>query len=437
MLGRVRITLTLTHVAVVAVVVVALMVSAFFIAQRMIYRNADRELARTAQIARDNSLRSVSISPTNGNNATLRIRPEPSLIFAGTPVDIRRSDLRFFFFDTSGDIILAPGQTAETAPAQSDVAVALTGESKLSSVSVDSISYRVATEPLLINRGRVVGAVQIAQSREVQDQILATLRNVLIAIGGAGLLFAAGTGYLLAGRAMRPVNVAMERQRSFVADAAHELRTPLAIISANAEALEMGDVQLDDEDKELLSGIRAESSYLAALVTKLLDMAKLEASSGTTHQQDVDLAHTLNETCQTMLGVAESKNVRLTWSGTDDPIFVKGDPVLIRLVALSLLDNAIKYNSADGSVELRLTATGDEAKVEISDTGPGIPADHLTRVFDRFYRVDRARSREAGGVGLGLAIAQRATTALRGSLDLKSEPGTGTTATIRLNRSQA
>lgn len=437
MLGRVRITLTLTHVAVVAVVVVALMVSAFFIAQRMIYRNADRELARTAQIARDNSLRSVSISPTNGNNATLRIRPEPSLIFAGTPVDIRRSDLRFFFFDTSGDIILAPGQTAETAPAQGDVAVALTGESKLSSVSVDSISYRVATEPLLINRGRVVGAVQIAQSREVQDQILATLRNVLIAIGGAGLLFAAGTGYLLAGRAMRPVNVAMERQRSFVADAAHELRTPLAIISANAEALEMGDVQLDDQDKELLSGIRAESSYLAALVTKLLDMAKLEASSGTTHQQDVDLAHTLNETCQAMLGVAESKNVRLTWSGTDDPIFVKGDPVLIRLVALSLLDNAIKYNSSDGSVELRLADTGDEANVEISDTGPGIPADDLTRVFDRFYRVDRARSREAGGVGLGLALAQRATTALRGSLDLRSEPGIGTTATIRLNRSQA
>lgn len=436
MLGRVRITLTLTHVAVVAVVVIALMASAFFIAQRMINRNADRELERTAQIARNNSVRSVTISPSNGNSETFRIRPEPSLIFAGTPIDLRRSDLRFYFFDTSGELVLAPGQTAETALAEDDVAVALAGESTLSSVSIDSVSFRVATEPLIINRGTVVGAVQIAQPREVQDQILTTLRNVLIAIGGAGLLFAGGTGYLLAGRAMRPVNLAMDRQRSFVADAAHELRTPLAIISANAEALEMGDVQLDDDDKDLLTGIRTESSYLAALVTKLLDMAKLEAGSAATSEETVDLAHTLDTTCQAMSGIAEAKEVKLTWFGTSDPLIVKGDPVLIRLVTLSLLDNAIKYNRKGGTVEVHLTTSNDEAKVDISDTGPGIPSDHLTRVFDRFYRVDRARSREAGGVGLGLAIAQRATAALRGSLVLNSEVGEGTTATIRLNRSQ-
>ena len=427
MLGRVRLTLTATNVAVVAVVVIALMTSAFFITRGVIYRDADRELERTAQAFRGNPIRSGGIF----GGVESPFRPDSNFSFDGVPPEIRRGGGTIVFFDTEGNRIPSGSQNDEFSPVTEDVASALNGETNIRTISTSSGTYRVITEPVR-SGGLIVGAVQIAQSREVQEQILTTLRNVLLAIGGAGLLFAAGTGYLLAGRAMRPVNVAMERQRSFVADAAHELRTPLSIISANAEALEMSGLAMPDEDRELLTGIRAESSYLAALVTKLLEMARLESSGDRLPEKSVDLAQTLSEACSAMEVVAEPKGVSVTCSGAARPVEINGDPVLLRLVTLSLLDNAIKYNKPGGSVEVRLTTSETEARVEIADTGPGIPPDHLNRVFDRFYRVDKARSRETGGVGLGLAIAQRAIDALRGSLELRSEVGQGTTATIRL-----
>jgi signal transduction histidine kinase len=434
MLGRVRLTLTATNVVVVAIVVIALMASAYFVAARVINRDADTELQRTAQLVRGNATRALSGFAGPG---FFRDRPESAVIFDGAPSSFRGGLAQAVFFNADGQIVGSPEQTTLHDPITDDVAVALTGKSKIRTISTDSGSYRVVTEPILINGGTVIGAVQLSQSRAVQQQILTTLRNVLLAVGGAGLLFAAGSGYLLAGRAMRPVTTAMERQRSFVADAAHELRTPLAIISANAEALEMSAIPMTNEDTELLTGIRAESGYLAALVTKLLEMAKLEYNSARVPEQSVDIARTVDDACGAMRGLAERKGVRLTWPTLAEPVEVNGDPVLARLVTLSLLDNAIKYNNPGGSVDVRLNLSAREARIEISDTGPGIPADHLSRVFDRFYRVDKARSRETGGVGLGLAIAQRAVNVLKGSLELRSEVGRGTTATVRLTRRHA
>jgi signal transduction histidine kinase len=225
----------------------------------------------------------------------------------------------------------------------------------------------------------------------------------------------------------------MERQRSFVADAAHELRTPLAIISANAEALEMASGEMNAEDREMLSGIRTESGYLAQLVAKLLEMARMDADYHKFAAVPVDLAAVLNDACGAVQPLAAQKNIRLTWPSHAEPLEVRGDRVLLRLVVLSLIDNAVKYNRPGGSVRVSLKATGSEARVEIADTGPGIPPENLSRVFDRFYRVDRARSRETGGAGLGLAISRRAVELLKGKLELRSEVGKGTVAIVRLS----
>ncbi len=435
MLGRVRLTMTVTNVAVVAVVVVALLITAFFVAQRVITRNADRELINIAESVQQTAGRSGF--GASGNRGSPFFRP-PGRSDDAVRVDLREFGRRdppveFAVFTPDGETVLAFLELPDNLPLNDDVQRALDGERQISTVDVDGAPLRVVSQPITDREGAVIAVVQVAESRQAQDQIVNTLRNVLIAVGGGGLVFAGVVGYVLTGRSMRPVNIAFERQKAFVADAAHELRTPLAIISANAEALEMDDSSLREADRELLSGIRTESSYLAALVTKLLDMAKLDFEDDRLHGE-VDLARTVTDACAAMSVIAEARGITLEAPTADGPLAIRGDQVLVRLIVLSLLDNAIKYNSENGTVSVELDSTGSTASVRIRDTGPGIPQEHLGRVFDRFYRVDKARSRQTGGAGLGLAIARRAAEVIQGQLDLASKAGSGTVATVRFER---
>jgi signal transduction histidine kinase len=335
----------------------------------------------------------------------------------------------------SGETLLPSEDLPSPLPVESSIRAALDGNQHISTVHGDNGSIRVVSQPIIGSSGDVIAAVQLAESRQAQDQVVATLRNILLAVGGAGLLFAAGAGYMLAGRTMRPVSIAFERQKAFVADAAHEFRTPLAIISANAEALdEIAGDDLAPDDREMLSGIRKESTYMAALITKLLEMAKLDFEAKQAPGSIVNLASVLENACESVAALASAREITLEHSAFSTSAEIHGDGVLVRLIVLSLLDNAVKYSHDGGTVAISLDTSGAMAVVRISDNGPGIPQQHLERVFDRFYRVDKARSRETGGTGLGLAIARRAAEVLKGSLELTSVDGEGTTATVRFQR---
>ncbi|MDA0677398.1 MAG: HAMP domain-containing sensor histidine kinase, partial [Chloroflexi bacterium] len=338
----------------------------------------------------------------------------------------------------SGETLLPSDDLPSPLPVESSIQAALDGNQHISTVHGENGSIRVVSQPIIGLSGDVIAVVQLAESRQAQDQVVATLRNVLLAVGGAGLLFAAGAGYMLAGRTMRPVSVAFERQKAFVADAAHEFRTPLAIISANAEALDdMAGADLAPDDREMLSGIRKESAYMAALITKLLEMAKLDFEAKQMPGSVVNLASVLENACESVAPLAASRGITLERASLSGPTEIHGDGVLVRLIILSLLDNAVKYSHDGGAVAISLDTSGAMAIVRISDNGPGIPQQHLERVFDRFYRVDKARSRQTGGTGLGLAIARRAAEVLKGSLELTSVDGEGTTATIRFQKADA
>jgi signal transduction histidine kinase len=134
---------------------------------------------------------------------------------------------------------------------------------------------------------------------------------------------------------------------------------------------------------------------------------------------------------ETMRPLADVKGVGLLVKA-HEPVCVRGDAARLREVFFNILDNAIKYTPGGGTVEVRVGCSGPEAVVTVQDTGVGIAADHLPRVFDRFYRVDRARSRAEGGTGLGLSIAQTIIAAHGGRIELASTPGQGTTCTVRL-----
>lgn len=224
-----------------------------------------------------------------------------------------------------------------------------------------------------------------------------------------------------------------ERQRRLTADVAHELRTPLANLRGYLEALKDGVVT---PDPELFASLHEEAVLQQRIVDDLQDLALAEAGSLLYHRSQVDLGELL-ETCRTAhQAVAETAGVRLAVSN-DDPGCVNADPDRLRQVLGNLVGNALRATAAGGSVALAARREGAYAIVTVSDTGTGIPREHLPYVFDRFWRADAARGRATGGSGLGLAIARQIVTDHGGTIRVASELGAGTTFTIRLPVAQA
>jgi two-component system heavy metal sensor histidine kinase CusS len=217
--------------------------------------------------------------------------------------------------------------------------------------------------------------------------------------------------------------------RRFTADASHELRTPLTAIRAEAEVA-LGRAQTP-EQRHLLGSILEECERLTRLTDQLLALSRDEAGLSRGARETVDLAALTRAVGETIRPVAEAKGLRLEIAA-DVQVRVRGDEARFRQVLYNLLDNAIKYTPEGGLVELRAVQQGSTAIVTVRDSGVGIAADHLPRVFDRFYRVDKSRSRQEGGSGLGLSIAQSIVQAHGGRIELTSTPGRGTVCTVTL-----
>jgi heavy metal sensor kinase len=218
--------------------------------------------------------------------------------------------------------------------------------------------------------------------------------------------------------------------RRFTADASHELRTPLTAIHTEAEVALAKPLSLA-EHQQLLGSILEECSRLTRLTDQLLALAREDARAARQTQESVNLGTLVGDVAETMRPLAEAKEIRLRVD-LNGVAWVSGDAARLREVFFNLLDNGIKYTPEGGEVELRIGHNGPEAVVTVRDTGIGIAAEHLPYVFDRFYRVDKSRSRAEGGTGLGLSIAQSIIVAHGGRIELASIPGQGTICTVRL-----
>jgi heavy metal sensor kinase len=218
--------------------------------------------------------------------------------------------------------------------------------------------------------------------------------------------------------------------RRFTADASHEMRTPLTIIRTAAE------IALDKnlgpaEHRDLLGGILEECERLTRLIEQLLALAREDAGPGATAIQALDLSSLVRHVVEDMRPLAEARGLALVVA-VDSALRICGNELRLRQVCYNLLDNAIKYTPAGGTIAIRVERKDQAAIITIQDTGIGIPQEHLPFVFDRFYRVDKARSRSEGGTGLGLSIAQSILAAHSGRIELASTPGQGSTCTVAL-----
>ncbi len=220
------------------------------------------------------------------------------------------------------------------------------------------------------------------------------------------------------------------RRRRLTADAAHELRTPLAVIRNEAEVA-LRRARSGEEYGRVLENVLEETIRLSRMADELLFLCRQDAGLNPRRGEPVDLAPLLDEVVGNMRPVAQEKGVSLT---LDQPVVgtVAGDTRQFRRVFYNLIDNAVKYTPAEGRVRVDCRRDDGEVVVSVSDTGGGIPEEHLPRVFDRFYRADPSRTGDGNGAGLGLSICQSVVQAVGGSISVESTVGNGTTFRVRL-----
>jgi len=227
------------------------------------------------------------------------------------------------------------------------------------------------------------------------------------------------------------IEVAFQRITQFTADASHELRTPVSLIRTEAE-LALRRSRGEAEYKESLRHILLEAERTTALIEQLLSMARADSGRETLHFEPVDLRQTLRSVVDGWQQVATIRNLQFSANLNAPDFSVMGDETLLRRLADILLDNALKYTPSPGSVHLSLELQGESAVIRVQDSGVGIPEEEQGKIFERFYRVDKARSRAHGGAGLGLAIAQWIVTQHGGSIQVESQAGRGATFRVEL-----
>lgn len=410
------------------------------------------------------------------------IRPSGELLL---PKDFDIILGRFFGVRTEGNyiqifnpdgVIIAKSSTLEdrTLPLTMNAYKrAQAGETSFENISgVFRFPVRVLTRPIIFNEQGLVAIVQVGTSLEGLDAIFHSFAYIFVLGIAASVVIASVLGWFLAKKALKPVsdltalarkisaenlserlNIAVPNDeigrlaltinemiarlegsfmqiKQFTGDASHELKTPLTILKGEMEmALRSKD------DVEYMRGVIASSleeiDRMSYIVRNLLDLAKMDAESKAAIRDMVRLDTVITERFEHFRRFAVDSRVELVIS-KNTPATIYGDGVRIGQLIYNLIDNAIKYTPVQGQVEITLTVEGAAALIKVSDTGIGIAAEDLPYIFDRFYRVDKARTREVGGAGLGLSICKEIVMAHGGSIDAASAAGSGTVFTVRL-----
>lgn len=221
-------------------------------------------------------------------------------------------------------------------------------------------------------------------------------------------------------------------RRDFVANVSHELKTPLTVIRGMVETMEDDAEMPADTRARFLARMRTQAEYLTAQVADLLAISRFEGGDQPMAREPVDLVRLASEIVSMRATGAEDRGLRFHAELPSNPVTITGDPLAIGQALGNLIDNALHYTPEGGSVTLSLDLMEGQARFSVTDTGIGIEPEHIERIFERFYRADKARSREQGGTGLGLAIVKHVVSAHGGEVHVESKPGRGSTFSFTL-----
>lgn len=414
----------------------------------------------------------VALSLASGDGASFSREQAQAVVANLAPMDeYSAPGLYVEIVDLTGEVIAySPNLPTGHLPGEQGLArAALAGGEVYADVPVGREHLRVLARPLYVG-GSLVGAVLVGESFHLQDVALTGMRRILVAAAGLATVISLLGGWWLTGQAVGPVaevtrvarriaatgrfeqrlavppsrdelgqlastfnemlarlEATFLRQREFLADASHELRGPLMVVCGNLELLK---IDLPEVDRlESIREATEEAQRMSRLVSDLLFLSQVDAQR-VVESLPVAL-HDVVERVWERASDLDHGEHRLQL-GRNDPAVVSGDQERLTQLIWNLVENALRYTPSGGTVSLALRREGRIAEVTVGDTGIGIPAEHLPYIFERFYRVDRARSRRKGGTGLGLAIAKQIVAAHGGQIRVRSEPGLGSTFTVTL-----
>lgn len=296
-------------------------------------------------------------------------------------------------------------------------------------IAREDAKYRVMSTPL-IRDGRSVGTLQIIVSAAQRDE---AVYNFFITMAGLAPLLVLGLGltsFWVSGKAVEPLELNIRNMRLFLADAGHELNTPLSIIAARAESLtrKLERKNLDVSDVNVIA---KSARRTIALANDLMLLSELEGALSERGQTEVDVADLLNQVGQDFSDRFASKGIALEVAELPQAVITGNADDLYRAFA-NLLENAYRYTDKAGHVRVSARMNESCLRVEIQDSGRGISAEHLPHIFERFYRVDKSRSRTSGGAGLGLAIVKAVIEQHDGTVSVASTDGVGSIFTVEL-----
>lgn len=299
-----------------------------------------------------------------------------------------------------------------------------TKKERWDTIQLEGNEYRVFTVPFLDNNQK--GVVQSYCNLTMMHKYIDRFTGLLIAISLAAAICAALIGWWLAGRAMIPVRLAWQRQKEFIADISHELRTPLTIIQSNLDVVVADQTGSIKDNINWLQNAYSETTNMGKLINDLLLLARIDSREIQFDHHEFDLSSLLTELSFQFAPLFYSKNLAFS-SDIESNVKMVGDQMRIRQMASVLLDNAFQYTLDGGSIHLKMKRTQTAIEISVADSGIGFDDSEKDKIFMRFYRIDKARSRKQGGTGLGLAIAAWIANEHKGTIQVFSKPGEGST----------
>jgi len=334
-------------------------------------------------------------------------------------------------YDKSMNVLHVKSEDTDLAEAIIDLAVKSLNEKKDSfeKKKVDGVGYRIYTK--YIDSENTPKVIQVYEETSGENYFWSFLKTVLWLMGVIGIIALLAISYIFTGKALNPVKETWKKQKEFIADASHELRTPLTVIQTNL------DVMMSDEDGTIveneiwLDNAYSETRVMANLIDQLLTLAKVDANETKLDVMEISLSEIVDNVTDNMQIMAKNKNLNMV-TEIKENVIMKGDYDKIRRLVVILVDNAIKYTE-EGSIIIKLYTEKKQKILSVKDTGIGISDEDKKRIFDRFYRSDKARNRKFGGTGLGLSIAKWIVESHRATIDVDSKIGEGSTFIVKFN----
>ncbi|HYU99302.1 MAG TPA: ATP-binding protein [Pyrinomonadaceae bacterium] len=408
MFDSVRIRLTLWYAGVLALSLVAFALVIYYAAARSFHERQDESLRSTAQTVASAYVEEIGEAHSLTRAAEIVL---VELTFPNRYVQI---------IDSNGQTIASSKNLSGTVLTIPPGTVGFT--------TVEGL--RVAVVP--VSTDPALGFAAVAEPLSVLEEGLGVLRRDFFAGVPLVLLLASLGGYLLARKSLAPIAAMVSEQQRFIADASHELRTPLAVLRGETEVA-LGKTRTVEEYQESLTLIQEEAERLSRIVEDLFILARQPIQSPTALiKEPVSLTAVVKDCARAAQVLAVRKGVRLKLQNDSTSIALNADEELIKRMILNLLDNAVKYTPEGGEIALALEKHNCSAEIVVRDTGIGLSERDQQRVFDRFYRVDKARSRALGGAGLGLSIVRSIVEAHGGQVTIESTPRHGSTFTVSL-----